>query len=90
MCPAPPPPIIEFDTPLETDTNVHGYLACLRARMRDNPWIWRENKRRALIGFSYSEIRFPNKNIVKYLKINVIFCQSIYFSSCFFVLQHYR
>ena len=27
-----------------------------------NPWIWRENQRGALIGFSYSEIRFLNKN----------------------------
>ena len=30
---------------------------------------WRENQRGELIGFSYSEIRFLNKNIVKYLKI---------------------
>ena len=27
------------------------------------------------IGFSYSEIRFLNKNIVKYLKINAIFAR---------------
>ena len=40
--------------------------------MMGNPWIWRENQRGALIGFSYSEIRFINKNIVKYLKINAI------------------
>ena len=55
-----------------------------------NPWIWRENQRGVLIGFSYSEIRFLNKNIVKYLKINAIFRQSIYFFQLFFVLQHYR
>ena len=54
------------------------------------PRIWRENQRGALIGFSYSEIRFLNKNIVKYLKINAIFRQSIYFFQLFFVLQHYR
>ena len=48
-----------------------------------NPWIWRENQRGALIGFSYSEIRFLNKNIVKCLKINVICRQSIYFFQFF-------
>ena len=56
----------------------------------NNPWIWRENQRGVLIGFSYSEIRFLNKNIVKYLKINAIFRRSIYFVQLFFVLQHYR
>ena len=46
---------------------------------RLNPWIWRENQRGVLIRFSYSEIRFRNKNIVKCLKLNAIFRQSIYF-----------
>ena len=32
---------------------------------------------------SYSEIRFLNKNIVKYLKINAIFRKSIYFFQLF-------
>ena len=39
--------------------------------------VWRENQRGGggvLIGFSYIEIRFLNKNIVKYLKVNAIFC----------------
>ena len=36
-----------------------------------------------LIGFSYIEIRFLNKNIVKYLKINAIFRESIYFFQLF-------
>ena len=60
------------------------------ALVEDNPWIWRENQRGVLIDFSYSEIRFLNKNIVKCLKLNDIFCQSIYFLQFFFVLQHYR
>ena len=55
-----------------------------------NPWIWRENQRGALIGFSYSEIRFLNKNIVKCPILNAIFRQSIYFFPFFFVLRHYR
>ena len=37
-----------------------------------------------LIGFFYIEIRFLNKNIVKYLKINAIFFARVFiFSSCF-------
>ena len=51
-----------------------------------NPWIWRENQRGALIGFSYSEIRFLNKNIVKCLNLNAIFRESIYFK--FLVCLH--
>ena len=54
-----------------------------------NLWIWRENQRGALIGFSYSEIRFLDKNIVKCLNLNAIFRESIYFFQFFFVLQHY-
>ena len=50
-----------------------------------NPWIWRENQRWALIGFSYSEIRFLNKNIVKCLNLNAIFRESIYFFQFFFL-----
>ena len=49
-----------------------------------NPWIWRENQRGVLIGFSYSEIISLNKNIVKCIKLNAIFRQSVYF------FQHYR
>ena len=49
-----------------------------------DPWIWRENQRGALIGFSYSEIRFLNKNIVKCPTLNAIFRQSIYFFQFFF------
>ena len=69
-------------TPSLIRLNKHNY----------NPWIWRENQREGgvLIGFSYIEIRFLNKNIVKYLKINAIFRQSIYFFQLLFVLQHYR
>ena len=48
-----------------------------------NPCIWHENKQGSLIGFSYSETTFLNKNIVKCLKINAICRQSIYFSSYF-------
>ena len=36
-----------------------------------------------LIGFSYIEIRFLNKNIVKYPKTNAIFARVFIFSSCF-------
>ena len=49
-----------------------------------NPWIWRENQRGMLIGFSYSEIRSLNKNIVKCLKLNAIFRQGTYFFQFFF------
>ena len=38
-----------------------------------------------LIGFSCSEIRFLNKNIIKCLKLNAIFRQSIYFFQFFFL-----
>ena len=44
----------------------------------------------ALIGFSYSEIRFLNKNIVKCLKIKAIYHQSgrvFIFSSFFFCFE---
>ena len=44
-----------------------------------NLWIGRENQRGALIGFSYSEIRFLNKDIAKCLNLNAIFRESIYF-----------
>ena len=67
------------------------WLRCMRPCTHiPNPWIWRENQREAVIGFPYSEIRFLNKYIVKYLKINAIFSQSIYFFQFFFVLEHYR
>ena len=49
-----------------------------------NPWIWRENQRGAPIGFSYSEIKFLNKNIVKCPNLNAIIRQSIYFFQFFF------
>ena len=39
-----------------------------------------------LIGFSYSEIKSLNKNIVKRLKLNAIFRQGTYFFQFFFVL----
>ena len=61
-----------------------------QVKLNLNPWIWRENERGALIGFSYSEIRFLNKNIVKCPNLNAIFRQSIYFFQFFFVLRHYR
>ena len=41
----------------------------------------------ALIGFSYSEITFLIKNIVKCPKINAICCQSIYFFQFFFCFE---
>ena len=71
-------------------TELQSVIYVNKAPTYPNPWIWRENQRGVLIGFSYSEIRFLNKNIVKYLKINAIFRQSIYFFQLFFVLQHYR
>ena len=46
-----------------------------------------ENQVGALIGFSYSEIRFLNKNTVKCLKINAICRQSIYFFQFFFSFE---
>ena len=44
-----------------------------KARNGNNPWIWSEKQRGALLGFSYSEIRFLNKNIVKCLSF-FLFC----------------
>ena len=47
-----------------------------------NPWIWHENQQ-GQVGFSYSEIRFLHKNMVKCLNVNAIFRESIYFFQYF-------
>ena len=54
-----------------------GNISCCVAKAYPNPWIWRENQRWALIGLSYSEIRFLNKNKVNYFFICA--CQVIFF-----------
>ena len=69
---------------------VHMNPDSIRIELILYPWIWRENQQGVLIGFSYSEIRFLNKNIVKCLELNAIFRQSIHIFQFFFVLQHYR
>ena len=50
-----------------SNCNVWHRIRC--ANKLQNPWIWRDNQRGVLIGFSYSEIRFLIiKNIVKCLR----------------------
>ena len=76
-------PLIEFSKIISAS---HGLTVIIRVYihyMQFNPWIWRENQRGVLIGFSYSEIISLNKNIVKCLKLNAIFRQSIYFFQFF-------